>query len=441
MTRAASLARSLRPTASAGALLRAHAGELLEGAQRAARLLARASTATKDRALLAMADRIVAHERPLLAANRKDLAAARAAGVQGALLDRLALDRSRVRAMGASLRAIASLPDPVGEQVASWRRPNGLEVRQVRLPLGVILMIYEARPNVTSDAAGLCLKSGNAVVLRGGSEAVLSNRALAAALSEGLVEAGLPSEAVQLVPDPSRELLAELLRSAGRIDLCIPRGGAELMDFVAREARGVPVVPHAQGVCHIYVDAGADVDRAIPVILDAKTQRPGVCNAAECLLVHRAIARALLPRAGRALTAAGVELRCCPTSLALLTRAGFPAKAAAEEDYGREFLDKILAVRIVKDLPAALSHIERYGTGHTEAILTRDLESARIFEREVRASAVVVNASTRFNDGGELGLGAEIGISTGRLHAYGPMGLRELCSRKFVVVGEGQIRG
>jgi glutamate-5-semialdehyde dehydrogenase len=342
--------------------------------------------------------------------------------------------------MAYAIDAVRELPDPVGEVADSWRRPNGLEIRRVRVPLGVILMIYEARPNVTSDATALCLKSGNAAILRGGSEALRTNTALAAALAEGLAVAALPAAAIQLVPDPSRELLAELLQQAGLIDLCIPRGGQGLMRFVAERAR-IPVVPHAEGVCHVFVDAAADLDQALPIVVNSKAQRPSVCNAAECLLVHRSVAREWLPRAGRALRDAGVELRACPTSHAILSRAKLPVVAARADDFGHEFLAKILAVRVVRDLRGALDHIARYGSGHTEAILTRDLDSARTFEREVRASCVVINASTRFNDGGELGLGAEIGISTGRLHAYGPMGLRELCSRKFVVVGEGQIRG
>ncbi|MHB8418839.1 MAG: glutamate-5-semialdehyde dehydrogenase [Myxococcales bacterium] len=412
---------------------------IAEGAALAARELALARTAQKDAALVALADRLRACKRSLLAANSKDVAAARRHGVRGALLDRLALDGRRVDAMAESVLAVAALPDPVGEVAASWRRPNGLEVRQERLPLGVILMIYEARPNVTSDAAALCLKSGNAAILRGGSEARHGNAAVAKAVGDALAEAGLPERSVQLVSDPSRELLAGLLAQDHAIDLCIPRGGEGLMAFVREHAR-VPVVPHAAGVCHVYADARADVALAVPVIVNAKAQRPGVCNAAECLLVHRAVARELLPRAGRALLEAGVELRACPTSLAILGRAGLRARAAQADDYGREFLAPILAVRVVRDLDQALEHIARHGTGHTEAILTRDLPAARRFTREVRASAVVVNASTRFNDGGELGLGAEIGISTGRLHAYGPMGLRERGSKKFVVEGEGHIR-
>jgi glutamate-5-semialdehyde dehydrogenase len=416
-----------------------NARTLAVSAAEAAKLLAHAPTAQKDRALAAMAKALLARRKSILAANALDVKAAAKAKTTGVMLDRLRLDEKRLAAMAQAIDEIRALTDPVGEVVASWRRPNGLEVRQVRLPLGVILMIYEARPNVTSDAAALCLKSGNAAILRGGSEALRTNAAVAAAIGDALAEAKLPAASVTLVGDPSRELLTDLLQQAGLVDLCIPRGGQGLMKFVGETAR-VPVVPHAEGVCHVFVDAAADLDAAVPIIVNAKAQRPSVCNAAECLLVHRGAARQLLPRAGRALREAGVELRACPTSLAILSRAGVPAVAATASDYGREFLAKILAVRVVRDLPAALEHIARYGSGHTEAILTNDLDSARAFEREVRASCVVINASTRFNDGGELGLGAEIGISTGRLHAYGPMGLRELCSRKFVVVGEGQIR-
>jgi glutamate-5-semialdehyde dehydrogenase len=417
----------------------ASARTLASSAADAARLLAHAPTVQKDRALGAMAKAILAHKRQVLAANAADLRSAEKTTASGVPLDRLRLDADRLGAMARAIEEIRGLPDPVGEVADSWRRPSGLEVRRVRLPLGVIFMIYEARPNVTSDAAALCLKSGNAVLLRGGSEALRTNAAIAKALSEGLAAADLPPAAIQLIPDPSRRLLTELLQQSGLIDLCIPRGGQGLMKFVAEHAR-VPVVPHAEGVCHVFVDSAADLERAVPIVVNSKVQRPTVCNAAECLLVHRSIAREWLPRAGRALRDAGVELRACPTSLAILSRAGLPARAAHSEDYGHEFLSKILAIRVVRDLRAALDHIARYGSGHTEAILTRNLDSARLFEREVRASCVVINASTRFNDGGELGLGAEIGISTGRLHAYGPMGLRELCSRKFVVVGEGQIR-
>jgi glutamate-5-semialdehyde dehydrogenase len=323
--------------------------------------------------------------------------------------------------------------------VQSWRRPNGLSIQKVRLPLGVVLMIYEARPNVTSDAWALCLKSGNSAILRGGSESLESNRAIAAALDHGLRRANLPSAALQLVPSSDHGQLLELLTMDGLIDLCIPRGGEGLIRFVAENAR-IPVVKHYKGVCHVYVHRSAELEMAERIIVNAKAQRPGVCNAAECLLVDRAIAGRFLPRAGRALAKAGVRLKGCPTTVTLLKRAGVPVDAALPDDYGREFLDLILAVRVVKDLSGALEHIARYGSEHTEAIVTDELSAADRFTQEVTASAVIVNASTRFNDGGELGLGAEIGISTSRLHAFGPMGLKELTAQKYVVRGTGQTR-
>ena len=334
---------------------------------------------------------------------------------------------------------MAALPDPVGEVTSSWRRPNGLSVKKVRIPLGVILMVYEARPNVTIDAAALCLKSGNAVILRPGSDALRSSIALAEAFADGLAQAGLPRDAAQVVPTPERDATYALLELDDLIDLAIPRGGPALIRAVAERAR-VPVVKHYQGVCHLFVDQTARVEQAIALALNGKVQRPGVCNALECLLVHRGAASKLLPSIGRALADAGVQLRCCPTSLTILRRAGVAAVPAGPTDFGAEFLDLILAVRVVPDLDGALDHIARYGSLHTEAILTRDIGNARRFEREVVASAVMVNASTRFNDGGELGLGAEIGISTTKLHAFGPMGLAELTTQKYVVEGEGHVR-
>jgi glutamate-5-semialdehyde dehydrogenase len=334
---------------------------------------------------------------------------------------------------------VAALPDPVGEVTASWRRPNGLAVKKVRIPLGVILMVYEARPNVTVDAAALCLKSGNAVILRPGSDALKSSLALAEAFAEGLEQAGLPRDAAQVVPTAERDATYALLALDDLIDLAIPRGGPSLIRAVAERSR-VPVVKHYQGVCHLFLDQTAPLEKAVALILNGKVQRPGVCNATECLLVHRAAASKLLPSVGRALADAGVELRCCPTSLPILRRAGVAAVAAKPTDFGTEFLDLILAIRVVSGLDGALDHIARYGSLHTEAILTRDIGNARRFEREVVASAVMVNASTRFNDGGELGLGAEIGISTTKLHAFGPMGLAELTTQKYVVEGEGHVR-
>jgi glutamate-5-semialdehyde dehydrogenase len=312
-------------------------------------------------------------------------------------------------------------------------------VKKVRIPLGVVLMVYEARPNVTVDAAGLCVKSGNAAILRPGSNALRSSLALAEAFGEGLARAGLPRAAAQVVPTPDREATFELLQLDDLIDLAIPRGGPSLIRAVADRSR-VPVVKHYQGVCHLYLDESAPQQASVDLALNGKVQRPGVCNATECLLVHRESAERLLPAVGRALAEAGVELRCDPTALTILMRAGVRAVPARPQDYGTEFLDKILAVRVVHDLDGALEHIARYGSLHTEAIVTRDLASARRFEREVTASAVMVNASTRFNDGGELGLGAEIGISTTKLHAFGPMGLTELTTQKYVVEGDGHVR-
>jgi glutamate-5-semialdehyde dehydrogenase len=327
----------------------------------------------------------------------------------------------------------------VDQVTASWTRPNGLLVKKVRIPLGVVLMVYEARPNVTVEAAALCVKSGNAAILRPGSDALRSSLALAEAFSEGLAEAGLPAACAQVVPTPDREATYALLALDDLVDLAIPRGGPALIRAVAERSR-VPVVKHYQGVCHLFLDETAPQEKAVALALNGKVQRPGVCNALECLLVHRAVAAKLLPAVGRALAEEGVELRCDPTSLTVLRRAGVPAVPAAPEDYGKEFLEKILAVRVVADLDGALDHIARYGSLHTEAILTRDIASARRFEREVVASAVMVNASTRFNDGGELGLGAEIGISTTKIHAFGPMGLQELTTQKFVVEGDGHVR-
>ncbi|BDG09523.1 gamma-glutamyl phosphate reductase [Anaeromyxobacter paludicola] len=412
---------------------------LAVAAKEAARELSRAPTARKNAALLAAADAVIRRSRGILAANKHDLAAAKKAGQNAAYLDRLALDPKRLEGIAGALREVARLPDPVGEVTASWSRPNGLAIRKVRIPLGVVLMVYEARPNVTTDAAGLCLKSGNAAILRPGSDALHSSLALADAFADGLARAGLPRAAVQVVPTPDREATFALLALDDLIDLAIPRGGPSLIRAVAERSR-VPVVKHYQGVCHLFLDQSAPVEKAVAIALNGKVQRPGVCNALECLLVHRGAAAKLLPAVGGALAKAGVELRCDPASLAVLTRAGVKAKAAAPDDFGREFLDLVLAVRVVPNLDGALDHIARYGSLHTEAIVTRDLDSARRFEREVTASAVVVNASTRFNDGGELGLGAEIGISTTKLHAFGPMGLQELTAQKYVVQGEGQVR-
>lgn len=405
----------------------------------AARALAMAPTTQKDAALRAMAAALRARKGAILAGNEQDLAEAKALGKNAAFIDRLALDDRRVEAMAQAVEAVCALEDPVGAVTSSWRRPNGLEVRKVRLPLGLVLMIYESRPNVTSDAAALCLKSGNAVLLRGGSESFRSNRAIADALQEGVAKAGLPAACIQLVPTTDRESMLELLTFDGLIDLCIPRGGEGLIRFVAQNAR-IPVVKHYQGVCHVFVEASADLAMAERIIVNAKTSRPGVCNAAECLLVDQAVAPTFLPQAAAALVGKGVELRVCEASAAILGAANVPFVAAAPADFGQEFLELKLAVRVVGGLDEALEHIARYGSEHTEAIVTTDRDAARRFTREVCASGVMVNASTRFNDGGELGLGAEVGISTSRLHAFGPMGLIELTSQKYVVEGDGQIR-
>lgn len=412
---------------------------LAESARSAARELAKANTRQKDAALAAMATALRKHARAILKANAADVAASKRDGKSAAFVDRLSLSRDRLEAMARAIEDIARLPDPVGEVTDTWSRPNGLTVQKVRLPLGVVLMIYESRPNVTSDAAALCLKSGNACILRGGKESLGTNVAIAGALKEALASTGLPEAALQLVPTAEHEAMLELIRLEGLVDLCIPRGGEGLIRFVAENAR-VPVVKHYKGVCHVYVHERADLHMAEQIVFNAKVSRPGVCNAAECLLVDRAVASKFLPRAGQRLAGAKVELRGCPTTVAILERAGVPVRPAAQDDFGREFLDLVLAVRVVRNLDQALAHIARFGSEHTEAIVTQDLSAASRFTREVNASAVMVNASTRFNDGGELGLGAEIGISTSRLHAYGPMGLKELTAQKYVVLGEGQVR-
>ncbi|WP_266169687.1 glutamate-5-semialdehyde dehydrogenase [Dyella subtropica] len=401
----------------------------------AAMAVAELNTAQKRALMLAMAERLVVQAPAILAANAEDMRKAADKGVQGAMLDRLRLDEERIEAIARALREIAELPDPVGVVTRHETRPNGLVVERVRVPLGVVAMIYEARPNVTADAAALCLMAGNGVILRGGSEAVHSNTAIARALREALVAHGVPAAALTLVEDLRREAMIELLQLTDIVDLAIPRGGEGLIRFVAEHAR-VPVIKHYKGVCHLYVDRAADPALALNLLVDGKTSRPGVCNALETLLVHKDIAADFLPRAADALGRRQAELRGCERSRALS-----PAmKPADEADYAAEYLDLILAVRIVDDLDAALTHIHRYGSDHTEVIATRDEETARRFVRAIRSAVVMVNASSRFSDGGELGLGAEIGISTTRLHAYGPMGAEALTVERFVVYGEGQVR-
>jgi glutamate-5-semialdehyde dehydrogenase len=401
----------------------------------AARLMAKATTEAKNRTLRAMAALLRQRRHDIRVENEKDLVAAEKAGLSGPKLDRLRVTDRVLEEMAAGLEDVAQLPDPVGAITRMWTRPNGLQVGRMRISLGVICIIYESRPNVTVDAAGLCLKAGNAVILRGGSEAVHSNGVLARILQEASREGGLPGEAVQLVDTADRRAVTELLRQEELIDLVIPRGGESLIRFVVEHAK-MPVLKHYKGVCHIFVDESADLDMAETICLNAKVQRPGVCNAMETLLVHEKVAEAFLPRVARALAAAKVELRGCPRTVANLPH----IKAATADDWGREFLDLILAVRVVPDMETAVQHIETYGSQHTEAIITSDYRRAHRFLQMVDSSVVLVNASTRFNDGYQLGLGAEIGISTSKLHAFGPMGLEELTTTKFVVYGNGQIR-
>jgi len=408
---------------------------IADRARAASKRLALAPGAAKDGWLRRSAEAIRGRSAEILAANSADVEAGPALGLNPAAVDRLTLNPNRLEAIASSLEAIASLPDPIGEAIASSRRPNGLDVTQLRVPIGVIFMIYESRPNVTVDAAALCIKSGNAAILRGGKEAIRSNRALHRVLADELDPSGLPGTAVQLVGTTDRAAVGHLLAMSDRIDLAIPRGGESLIRRVVAEAT-MPVLKHYTGNCHVFVDADADLASAVRIVVNAKVQRPGVCNAAETLLVHRDAAPAFLPLVAGALQARGVELRGDRESRAIV--AGIrPAEPA---DWDTEYLDLILAVGVVDSLDAAIAHIARHGSGHTEAIVTRSLAVARRFAAEVEASAVIVNASTRFNDGGELGLGAEIGISTDKYHARGPCGLRELTSTKWVVYGEGQVR-
>ncbi len=404
-------------------------------ARKASRKVGPRNRDVKDAALEAIATNLEAGEREVIAANEADLETARAKGTTGAMLDRLMLDERRIAALAASVRSIAALPDPVGDVIARSVRPNGLKVTRVRVPIGVVAMIYEARPGVTVEASALTLKAGNAVVLRGGSEAARSNAALANIVGRGLESAGLPREAVQVVPFTDRDAVRALVQQSELVDLAIPRGGEALIRFVTENAR-VPVVQHYKGVCHLYLDAGTNASEAARIAVNAKMQRPGVCNALECLLVDAHDAERLLPPVASALLAAGCELRGDDRTRALVPE----ASAAAPDDYGREFLDTILAVRVVDGLEGALAHVADYGSGHTEAILTPDATHAERWRREVDAACVVVNASTRFHDGGELGLGAEIGIATSRLHWRGPMGLESLTTMKWIIEGEGQIR-
>jgi glutamate-5-semialdehyde dehydrogenase len=414
--------------------------ELCRAAREASRALAALPTGVKDAGLLAIADALEARVPEILEANARDMASGREAGLDAALLDRLALDDGRVRSMAAGVRAIAALPDPVGEVIDGHRLPNGLDVRKVRVPLGVVAVVYEARPNVTIDAAALCLKSGNAIVLRGSSSAAHSNAVLARIAAEAAAGAGVPADAIVLVAGGGREELAELATQEGVVDLIVPRGG-EGLKAALKGVATVPVIYAASGNCHVFVDAGADLDVAERIVVNAKTQRPGVCNAAETLLVHADVAPAFLPRALRTLREAGVELRVDGRTRALAGEALAPTLTeATEEDWDTEFLALVLAVGVVDSVDDAIAHVNAHGSGHSEAIVTPSAESARAFERGVDAACVYVNASTRFTDGGEFGMGAEIGNSTQKLHARGPIGLRELCTFKYVVQGDGHVR-
>ncbi len=413
--------------------------ELVERKARAARggatALALCPTPLKNEALLQMARALEEKTPQIVEANRADLERARTRGYARAFLDRLTLTDVRVEEMAQSLRQIAALPDPVGKTVDTWRRPNGIEISRVRVPLGVIGFVYESRPNVTADAAGLCLKSGNAVVLRGGSEAIESNAMIAAVLAKSVEKIGAPAEAIQFIDNPDRAAVAALLEMDRYVDLIIPRGGEEFVRMVAERSR-VPVLKHDKGLVHIFVDASADLAMALELTENAKTQRPGVCNALETLLVHRDMAAAFLPAVATRLEKAGVELRGCPRTRALVPS----ARPAQDADWDTEYLDLILAVKVVDDLDEAIRHIRTHGSGLVEAIVTTDLRRARRFTREVDAAAVLVNASTRLVDGNQFGMGAEMGISTSRLHARGPVGVEELTTTKFVVQGDGQVR-
>lgn len=415
--------------------LRAEVKEMARRAKEVSRLLTSLSTDRKNRALFEMADGLEENQAFLIEENGKDLRKAEEACLTPAMKDRLRLTPSTIQAMAKGLREVARLPDPVGEIVRMWRRPNGLIVGRMRIPLGVIGIIYESRPNVTADAAGLCLKSGNAILLRGGSEAFHSNRAIVQIIQRAIRNAGIPEEAVQIFSRTDREAIFEMLQLEEEIDLIIPRGGEALIRFVAAHSK-IPVIKHYKGVCHIFVDETANQEMALEVCLNAKVQRPGVCNAMETLLVHEKIAPAFLPPLAQMLQREGVELRGCPQAMEIVPG----MKEAKEEDWYEEYLDLILSIRVVKGIEEAMEHIATYGSLHTESILTSDYGNAQRFLREVNSSCVLVNASTRFNDGFELGLGAEMGISTSKLHAFGPMGLEELTTTKFIVYGEGQIR-
>jgi glutamate-5-semialdehyde dehydrogenase len=409
--------------------------QLGQGARAASRMMAKADTGTKNRALLIIAAAIRREKEALLAANRADMETARAAGLDAAMLDRLALSEKSIATMAEGLEQIAALPDPIGEISDLKYRPSGIQVGKMRVPLGVIGIIYEARPNVTVDAAGLCLKSGNAAILRGGSEAIHCNRALAALVHEGLEAAGLPKGAVQVVETTDRAAVGELITMKEYVDVIVPRGGKGLIERISNEAR-IPVIKHLDGNCHIYVDDEADLGKALRILENSKTQRLGTCNTAESLLVARSVAAEMLPQLAGMLTALGVEIRGCAETQALVPQ----ARIATDEDYYTEYLAAIISVKVVTGLDEAIEHTNKYSSQHTEAIVTENYTKARRFLREVDSSSVLVNASTRFADGFEYGLGAEIGISTDKLHARGPVGLDGLTSMKYIVLGDGQVR-
>jgi len=422
-----------KPTADAD--IQRYMQEVGQRARAAARVMARAETAAKDTALMAMAAEIERQSDALIAANRKDLDAGKIQGLDEALLDRLELNAARIKSMAEGLRQIAALADPVGEITDLNYRPSGIQVGRMRVPLGVIGIIYESRPNVTADAAGLCLKSGNASILRGGSEAIHSNRAIAACIQTGLKQAGLPEDAVQVIETTDRAAVGELIRMKEYVDVIVPRGGKSLIERISAEAT-IPIIKHLHGVCHVYIDDKADLDKAVKVAFNAKTQRYGTCNTMETLLVARDVAAKVLPVLGKMYQDKGVELRGCEATRKIL--AGI--KPATEEDWHTEYLAPILSIRVVENVDAAMDHIAKYGSAHTDSIVTEDITRARRFLREVDSSSVMVNASTRFADGFEYGLGAEIGISTDKLHARGPVGLEGLTSVKFVVLGDGHVR-
>jgi len=407
---------------------------LCAGAKTAARVLATASAERKHAALIGAADYVWKSRADILAANAQDLDYGREKGLTAAMMDRLTLTEDRLRDIVGGLRAIAEQPDPIGATIAEWDRPTGLHIARVRTPLGVIGVIYESRPNVTADAAALCLKSGNAVILRGGSESFHSSRAIHAAIVRGITEAGLPAEAVQIVPTRDRAAVSAMLNAQGQIDVIVPRGGKALVGLVQAEAR-VPVFAHLEGICHIYIDKDADLDKALRVVLNAKTRRTGICGAAECLLIHQDAINSHAEPIIAALLAAGVEVRA-DGALADITG----TNRAAPDDFGKEFLDMIIAAKPVENLSAAMDHIAQFGSGHTDAILTENPEAAQIFAANVDSAIVMVNASTQFADGGEFGMGAEIGIATGKMHARGPVGAEQLTSFKYIVKGNGTTR-